>query len=205
MPKDTTPTPLGESLPDLRTMRSRMGENTPTGKQLSETVSEASITTPTALEVIHGGTVAGRDDALLESVRQLAGSSLEEIKRTWFDDWGYDYELIGYSFAQPVTIEALESIDALVVEANRPATRREVGPMLGAMSEGMPSGDGSNGESWLELVWLAVEELPADVILEALKNIVKREKWRPAASEIREECWQLGERRRALLKLELAG
>ncbi len=157
------------------------------------------------LTVIHGGTVAGRDNALLENVKLLAGSSPVEIRRERNGDYGFESNLIGYRIEGNVPPAAMAEIREQIITANAPATRREVGSLLGAMSMAMPSHDGSDGEAWLELVWMAIEDMPADVITEASKQMIKREKWRPTPAEILEECYWLARKRRALLKLRVVG
>lgn len=157
----------------------------------------------THLKVIHGGTVEGQDNALLTSVTQLAGSSPVAVERRSYDEFGLESKLVGYRIEGNVPAAVQQQIRTLIAAANTPTTRSDVGPLMGAMSMAMPSHDGSDGEAWLELVWMSVEDLPADVIKEALKKIIKREKWRPTPAEIREECLWLARKRRALLRLEM--
>lgn len=191
--------PIGESLPtSLTTTRPSPEPEVKTGIP-----SSGSGCGTTSLTVIDGGTVEGRDSALLTLIKQLCGFSPEEIRRNSYTADGFDSVLIGYRIAGPLSPAAEMEIRRLVAEANQPAIRREIVPTLNALAKAMPSHDGSDAEAWMELVIMSVDDVSADVILEALKKIVRREKWRPTPAEVREECLWLGRKRRALLKMEI--
>lgn len=147
-------------------------------------------------------TVADTDNALLQSVRQLVGSPLEEVERTWIDEGhGWHRQVIGYRMTRPVSAECLQQARALIAEAAEPAERSEVVSMLAAVAEALPSQDSGDGEAWMELTLMAIEGWPADVIRESIMTIVKRAQWRPTPAEIRSECAAIGERRQALMNL----
>lgn len=188
---------LDESLPSLLITTADEEPSLPTRTPVSEPGSG------TALRLVETDSVQGRDDAILKRLTQLTGSPPEEITRSWTGaDGGFDYEITGYRIASAEAQTMLE-IQAFIAEATKPAERRDIAPMLAAMAQAMPSHDQSDGEAWMECVWLAVDEFPADVILESMKKLIKREKWRPSPAEIRQECQWVGRARVALKKLEI--
>jgi hypothetical protein len=153
-------------------------------------------------ELQNASTVEERDQISLKLMRLASDSLPEEVCRDRRTDYGYDAELAGYRFPKPLSVETKAVLRAIAEEANRPADRGEILEGLKSVSLTMPhQGDVTDSGVWMEMVWMAVEEFPADVINASLRNLVKREKWRPAPAEVLEECHQVGRRRRALLKL----
>jgi hypothetical protein len=115
--------------------------------------------------------------------------------------FGYDSKLVGYTLPR-MNNETHRQIQCLIDEQNLPFIAKQVVPILLAVSKAMPSADGSDGEAWMELCLMALEEMSADVVKEAIKVAVKQSKWRPAPSELLEHCHWIARKRRALLKLE---
>lgn len=136
-------------------------------------------------------------------MKRVSGLSPGEVCRHHVtDDGSYDFELVGYRFPNPLSAEVKAELRALADTGNQPGRREDVIDGLKAVSLTMPhQGDVSDSKVWMETVWMAVEEYPADVINESLRKILKREKWRPTPAEIREECFVVSKRRRAFLKL----
>ena len=140
--------------------------------------------------------VEARDNEAMKSLTLLLGSPLVECWDDRLDAEGqWDGRLVGFKGAEP-TPDARQ----MVAELTAPTDRETVAPTLQAMAEGMPS-QGSSATAirvWMELVWMAVDEFPADVIQQAAKALVRREKWRPTPAELRAECQWLGRKRAAL-------
>ncbi len=191
---------LDESLPSLRTPRERTGESTTIGTPPLDPGSTTSLISAPVTRPAETDLVSQADRIALESLERLIGSPIVEKRRSKNDpQFGYDEELAGYETAAKIPETAREFIR----ELTRPAERDAVKPGLTAMALAMPSQnpEGPAVEAWMELVWMAVEEFPADVINEALKRSVRRDEFRPTPAKIRDDCHWLNRRRHALRRL----
>jgi len=140
--------------------------------------------------------VETRDSEAMTSLTLLLGSSLVEVWDDSLDANGqWDGNLVGLEGPSP-TPEARQLVDRLTT----PADRATIAPMLRAMAEAMPSQGGSAAAigAWMELVWMSIDEFPADIIQQAAKALVRREKWRPTPADLRQECQWLNRKRAAL-------
>lgn len=137
-------------------------------------------------------------------LKRRAGLWPEEVCKDSTDGgYGYESKLVAFRFREPLSREIKAELKAISAAVNQPAERHEVAEGLAAVGSIMPQqGDVTRLELWQESVWVAIEDFPADVINESLRNIIKREKWRPAPAEIREECFQVGRKRLALRNLQ---
>ncbi len=195
---------LDESLPSFRTPRERTGELTKIGTPPLETGSEGSLISVPVNRPHTGDPVSKADRIALESLERLIGSPLvEKRRRKISEEFGYDDELAAYETKGKIPDQAR----ALIIGLTRLAERDQVKQGLTAMAMAIPSQNADAGavEAWMELVWMAVDEYPADVINEALRRSVKRDNFRPTPAALREDCIWLNRRRRALRRLVGAG
>ena len=132
----------------------------------------------------------------MRQIALCAGSSPEVM---WIDrydrDGGWDGHLARYTL---IICKDPMGVAQIVEVTTQPAERQEVAGRFRQMAGKPSQGDGGEIKYWIESVWEAVEEFPADVIIQACKDINKRDQWRPEPSVVREQCRWVGRKRLAL-------
>lgn len=139
------------------------------------------------------------DDEAMSLITLCAGSRPEAI-------WTDQYDRDGVWDGRPARYEMEVCVNpgevAKIVDTlTRPAERQEVAGRFRQLAELPGQGDAGGARYWAESVWEAVQEFPSDVIIQACKDINKREKWRPVPSAVREQCLWVGRKREALRQM----
>lgn len=144
----------------------------------------------------------------MSCVTALSGSPPEVEYSSRVDPhYGYLGALEAYELRSCDDVVSVRKVLELALE---PPRAEEIIPKLTAIGGALPSkGDATTAVLWSGLAWEAIDNFPRDVVLAALREINRREKWRPAPSEVREECHWQGRRRmgwrRVLRRLEPLG
>lgn len=125
-----------------------------------------------------------------------AGSPPEEITSDRYTkDGGWDGVLVRYEL--PICNDPA-GVARIVEALTRPAERHEVLGRFRQMAEMPSQGDAGGVKYWVESVWEAVDDQPLDVIIQACKDINRRDVFRPAPATLREQCLWVGRKREAL-------
>lgn len=192
-------TRLDASLPDLRTMGAARVEPSETGMPVSETGAATPRTsTPSGVELARA-----TDEEVMASLQLVLGSPLEaETDIRYPAGGGYEERLRGFKLTEPASPVQIAQARALVAAACEPLDRADLVQELTKLRLAVVSNlRGADLEGWMTVVMEDVGGFPAAVVLEACRRWRRREKFLPAAAELREECHRLNSRRRALSRL----
>ena len=161
----------------------------------------ASIGTPpsaTPAAITPPGLVATGADAeltdrlLLASLPPSVARSLTPTMRTWDDPvHGFDYQITGYSLAEPLPSPAdIDTARQMVEAAMQPAPAKSVAAELARLAAVTKSRADPEDDQTLRFAAFREElaEFPRDVITTALRKIARRETFFPSLAEIRDQC-----------------
>lgn len=141
------------------------------------------------------------DLELLSCLPPSVASALKESVREIIDEqYGWDYEITGYSLLDDPPPADLHSAQAILADACLPASDDVLRRELTRLRVSTKARDMDADEIALTLQVIAEEavEFPADVAVAALRRWAKREIFFPSLAEIRDEMQRLGKRRLAL-------
>lgn len=210
---------IGSLLPKSELMPSSKGSiPTQQPRTSATTGSPRTRTTPSEIGTGHGTDGAARlptnvsqalatldpeaaDLAVLNSLPRSVALALKESVREIIDaDYGWGYEITGYSLTTRPPSADLLAARKIVGAACEPASddvlRRELTRLR--VSTKARDMDADEISMTLQVILEEAIEYPADVAVAALRRWAKRETFFPALAEIRDEMQRLGKRRRAL-------
>jgi hypothetical protein len=132
------------------------------------------------------------DRLLLASLPPSVARSLTPTMRTWDDPvHGFDYQITGYSLAEPLPSPAdIDTARQLVEAAMQPAPAKSVAAELARLAAVTKSRADPEDDQTLRFAAFREElaEFPRDVITTALRKIARRETFFPSLAEIRDQC-----------------
>jgi pimeloyl-ACP methyl ester carboxylesterase len=166
-------------------------------------------TTPIGIVVAMASSEPERVDKLvLASLPPSVAHSLRPETREWRDaESGYDFEITGYSWREPLPPNAdIEAAQALVAAGMVRAPAKIVMAELLRLAAVTKSRAESEEDQAFRFAAFRDElaEFPEDVVRTALRKIGRRETFFPALAELRDQC-QREFRHRKLLALALMG
>jgi hypothetical protein len=148
------------------------------------------------------------DKAIVASLPRSLASTCSEIENEWIDPvYGWDYEVVGYTFGRGVLdapdgdVRAARNMVALYMA---PPSEAVIKHELARLRASTKSRAEEEGDIAMGFQVLAEEcfEYPADVVVWALRGWAKRERFYPSLAEIR-DLLQRGSRRRESLAKSL--
>jgi hypothetical protein len=155
-----------------------------------------------ALSLIGNALAAGKPaetDRALEALwtQRLGSSPVAKVRPVYDRDGGYDEVLEGFEHAPRLDGELIEALEAANAPADPDDVTKELARLkIGTIGRAM---DGVDLEAWLIVVGEELEEFPADVIRDACRKWMRREKWSPSVAELRDECQRTARRRKLML------
>lgn len=176
---------------------------TTTGLKTTSTAAQKPL--QTSMPQCQPGCVQETDERVLQSLKSVLGSPLEEVIRIKSGDYGFDFELIGYRVKGSVSSEIMAEAQLLIEQVSKPATRPQLANALTKLAAATASRKRDlDLEAFMEVAIEDLAEFPVDVVEEALCGIRRRETFLPSVAELRDECRWIGRRRLALQILEVA-
>jgi hypothetical protein len=132
------------------------------------------------------------DSLLLASLPQSVAHSLMPTMTTWSDpEYGFSYEVTGYSLADPSPPPAdLEAARLIAAPAMAPAPRKAIAAELARLAALTKSRADAQDDQTLRFAAFGEElaEFPQDVIGAALRKIARRQTFFPSLAEVRDQC-----------------
>ena len=137
----------------------------------------------------------------MASLPASVAANLRERTREFCGEHGFEFELLGYTLAGEISAEDRRAATQLAVMACAPANRSLVHAELAKlwlMTAHRPQ-DADSGKLAAAAYADAIAPYPLDVIVDALLDWRKTEKWWPAWSELFQRLEPPMKKRRALL------
>ena len=142
------------------------------------------------------------DEAILKSLPPSIASSLSPVERTFIDPvYGYDFELEGYKLqAQPIVEHDLKAAHSLLQHCLSTPAPQVIKTALAKLRAATRSRAEDEGDLAMTMQVLGDEcaEYPPDVVRAACLRWMRREKWFPSLSELRDEMQRLVRRRKLI-------
>ena len=190
-----SPESLASTLERSQTSSATTGKPSPVAKPLASIGTPPSATpagtTPPGL-VAMGADAELTDRLLLASLPPSVAHSLTPTMRTWDDPvHGFDYQITGYSLAEPLPSPAdIDTARQMVEAAMQPAPAKSVAAELARLAAVTKSRADPEDDQTLRFAAFREElaEFPRDVITTALRKIARRETFFPSLAEIRDQC-----------------
>ena len=172
---------------------------TPLGAHGSETLPALSRRIS---ELLAGSDPEATDEAILRSLPPSIASSLSPVERTFIDPvYGYDFELEGYKLqAQPIAEDDLKAAHSLLQRCLSAPSPQVIKTALAKLRAATRSRAEDEGDLAMTMQVLGDEcaEYPPDVVRAACLRWMRREKWFPSLSELRDEMQRLVRRRQLI-------
>lgn len=154
---------------------------------------------PGLAEVMARDDPEATDSHILRSLPRSVGSCLSREVREFIDEqYGYDFEVIGYRMQPCLAFkDDRRAARRLVEAAMMPASVQVIQAALARLRAGTKARPEAEGDLAMVMQVLAEEcaEFPPDVVRAACRRWLRRERWFPAVAELRDEMQRLARNR----------